>query len=428
MKERLITLSTALAALLLLTFLLTPQRSVTQKPVSLPTTEDRGFDGLKGLFTWLQREHVSVLSFRKPYTDLNRNQSIPERGNILIINMPAPREISKQEWTALSLWLNKGNNLIILGAVYLHPAWATGENCFCDVKQFLSRYDWTLEEKNTENQPNSNETNNFRETIAAIQKSVQEQLPQDSQLTALSAHPLLQGIRIIETKTTAALLEKPWTLTSNASDKLALRLLSVGDQNLIATWQMNAGAGRIVLMLTPDAFNNTHLNHADNARFLTNLLSQSLDSNGRLLFDDYHFGLSELYDPEHFYKDERLHKTLACLGLFWLIYLIGYTTQLAPVRPVAAKLSTHDFIGVMAEFFARRLNKKILAEALLKHLLADISRQRRLQDEAEAWHWLEQHSKISGEPLRLLKQVESKQGISLLHLSNTITYIRTVTL
>ena len=55
MKERLITLLTALAALALVVFLLTPPQPNAQKPVSLPTTEDRGADGLKGLFTWLQR-------------------------------------------------------------------------------------------------------------------------------------------------------------------------------------------------------------------------------------------------------------------------------------------------------------------------------------------------------------------------------------
>ena len=431
MRERLITLLTAVAALALVIFLLSPHRPNVQKSVSLPTTEDRGSEGLKGLFTWLQREQLAVVSFRKRYTELSQDKSIPERGNVLIASMPAPKEMMASEWSALSRWLGRGNSLILLGAVYHHPAWTKGEDCFCDVKKFLARYAWTLEGEDTEvdsKEPKENNAKSLQESIAVLQASIKNHLPQASRLVALSAHPLLQGVKTLDVQTTPDLLKKHWTLAGDNTDNLALRLFSVADSGGIAAWQMNAGAGRIVLMLTPDVFSNGHLNHADNARFLGNLLSQSLAPEGRLLFDDYHFGLSKLYDPEHFFKDERLHKTLACLGLLWLFYVIGYTTRLAPVRIPVVKLSVLDFIEVMAGFFARRVNKRLLAEALVKHLLVDICKHRRLHNESEAWLWLEQHSQIPHEQLRLLKQTQSKQRLSLLHLSNAITYIRTVTL
>lgn len=449
MKERLITLGTALLALALVIFILSPQDSGTEKPVSVPTTEDRGSDGLKGLFTWLQREQIAVVSFRKRFTELFQDKSMPDQGNILILNMPPPREVRETEWAALSRWLDKGNSLIILGAVYHHPAWATGEDCFCDVKKFLSTYNWELygdsdgdgdideegeegdeaEIENHENQkPKSTKSTNFKESIAAIQASVKEQIAQESTLSSVAMHPLLEGVKTLAVQTTPFLLKKQWTLESSDKANLAFRLLRIADQNTIAAWQMSAGTGKIVLMLTPNMFSNTHLNLADNARFLSNLIGQSLAPKGHLLFDDYHFGLSELYDPERFFKDERLHKTLACLLLFWLCYVIGYTTRLAPVRSQVTRLSTCDFIKVMAGFFARRVKKHILAEALVKHLLADIHHHRRLREEAEVWQFLKQHGQITGEQINLLKLAQAGQRLSLLRLTNTINYIRTVTL
>ena len=431
MKERLITLATAVAALLLVIFLLSPHRQNGQQPVSFPTTEDRGTDGLKGLFTWLHREQIAVVSFRKRYTELLRDQSLPKHGNVLIVSMPAPKEIKASEWSALSRWLEKGNSLIILGAVYYHPTWAKSEDCFCDVKKLLSQYRWTLqgqdENKNAQ-QPPKNETKGLGESISALRANLQGFLPQISQFSAMSGHPLLKDVATVEAQTTPQLLKNHWTLRSDNTDNLALRLLSLTDQGAIVAWQMNANTGQILLMLVPDAFSNSRLNHADNARFLNNLLNQSLTPDGRVLFDDYHFGLSELYDPEHFFKDKRLHQTIACLALFWLFYLIGYSTRLAPVRIPTPKLATLDFIEVMAGFFARRTNQRLIAEALVKHLLADIGRHRHLVSEAEVLNWLEQHSQVSPKQLSELKQALLKQRLSLIRLTNILIHIRTVTL
>lgn len=435
MKERLITLFTALAALALVIFLLSPHSPDDQKPVSLPTSEDRGPDGLKGLFSWLQREGLPVVSFRKRFTDLLKDQALPKSGNVLLASMPASRETLEKEWSALSEWLEQGNTLIILGAVYQHPSWATGEDCFCDVKSFLSGYDWTLDTEGADDDddepavPDEEEADKtLQSSIVALRAGLKNALPQDSQLLALSSQPLLEGVKTLQTQTRAMLLNKPWTLSSSEPTNLSLRLLRIKDTDLTAGWWLNAGAGRVVLLLTPDLFSNSRLGQADNARFFSNLIDQSLSPDGRLLFDDYHFGLSELYDPEHFFKDPRLHKSLWCLGLFWLLYVVGYTSRLAPVRQTDNPLSTQDFINVTAEFFARRLSKPLLAEALVKHLLADIHARRGMRSDAEVWHWLEQHSRISKTQLELLNQALSKQRLSLLRLSNTITYIRTVTL
>lgn len=431
MKERVITLLTALAALLLVNFLLSPQRSNAPKPVSLPTTEDRGSEGLKGLFSWLQREQLAVVSLRKRFTALEQDKSIPPRGNVLIFSLPSPEKITASEWSALSRWLVRGNSLVILGAVYQRPAWAKGDDCFCEVKKLLDAEEWTLYAEDTEktrDEPRISKAKSFQDSIAVLQANVKNHLPKTNRLSAVSSLPLLQGVKTLDTQTTPNLLQKRWVLHSENPDKLALRLFELTASPVTAAWQIQAGKGRVVLLLTPDIFSNSRLNHADNARFLSNLLGLSLAAEGRVLFDDYHFGLSELYDAEHFFKDERLHQTLASLGLLWLFYVIGYSTRLAPVRVVEPKLSAREFIDATAGFFARRLSRPLVAEALVKHLLTDIGKHRRLRDEAEVWRWLEQHNQIADEQLSLLKGALAKQRLSLKRLTNTLTDIRTVTL
>ncbi|ESS70675.1 hypothetical protein MGMO_120c00620 [Methyloglobulus morosus KoM1] len=432
MKDRLVTLATALAALAVVIFLFSPHNKGNENKISLPTTEDGGSDGLKGLFTWLQREKLPVISYRKRYTDLTKDRSLPKSGNVLFIHVPTTREIRKTEWDALASWLDMGNSLIILGAVYQHPLWASREDCFCDVKQFLSQFNWVLEgesekvDETAKRKPK--ETKNFRESIEAAQENVKARLPQESKLPAMPITPLLDGVKNITVRTTPFLLNKRWSLGSDDNSNLALRLFDLPDNKVAAAWLMNAGSGRIVLFLTPDALSNKHLNQSDNARMAGNLTNQFLSPKGRLLFDDYHFGLSELYDPDSFFKDARLHKTLACLFLFWLFYVVGYTTRLAPVRMPITKLSANDFIEAMASFFARRLDKPTLAEAMVKQLIIDIYKKRRLRDENDAWLWLEKHSQVTREQLVLLKKAQTRQNVPLLHTSNIISDIRTLTL
>jgi hypothetical protein len=431
MRDRLITLLTALAALGLTIFLLTPPRPPSDSPVSLPTTEDRGSEGLKGLYAWLARERLPVASLRKRYTGLDKFAAMPERGNVLIASLPAPREISKQEWRALSDWVSKGNTLLILGAVHYRPSWAGGENCFCDVKKLLRDFDWSLDwERAASAQDNTEDFDKktFREKVAAIQAGVKARIPVPNKLLAVSKHPLLNAVAAVETKTGPELLLKKWTLAAENPDNLALSLLKLSGGDADAFWQIKTGAGQVFLSLTPDLFSNAQLNKADNARFFANLLGQALAADGKLIFDDFHFGLSELYDPERFFNDARLHKTLGFLGLLWLLYVIGYTDRLAPVRPAVAKLSARDFIDAAAGFFARRIEKRDLAGELVKHLLLDISVCRQLRGETEAWRWLERHPQVQAGQIALLKQAGQKRRISLQRLTDTITYIRKTTL
>ena len=429
MKERLITLATALLALGLSLFLLSPPQPPEPK-ISLPSSEDRGKAGLKGMAEWLRRQGVPVASLRNRYDHLRELSGPHGAGHVLVVSLPAQKDVEKAEWRALQRWVEDGNSLLILGAVFWRPDWSQQEACFCDVKAFLKNFAWSLDEDDLEpskGQAPSGEKS-FREKLAAVQAGIKAQIPVDDRLLPIAGQTLTRGVEQLSTQTVPHLMEKTWSLQANDDGNLALNLLLRSDDRAVAFWQISAGQGQIFLSLAPDLFSNQRLGQSDNARFLANLLGQALARDGKVIFDDYHFGLSELYDPERFFSDSRLHRTLAFLGLMWLLYVAGYSNRLAPVRPPAPKPSMRDFVDVTAGFFARRIPEPALAAELLRQFLLDVRRVRRLGDDRQAWLWLERHPQIAPADLAAVKRVQAGRRISLLRLAEALRQIRQLAL
>jgi len=429
-KERLITLATALVALAITLFLLVPPQPAEPKQ-SVPTSSDRGQAGLKGLAEWLRRQGVAVTSLRNRYRQLPEVAVKAAAGNVLVVSLPAPKEVQAAEWQALQDWVERGNNLLLLGAVLWRPDWSRQEACFCEVKGFLEHFGWSLQEQDEDEdedpQPPPPDRQDFRQKMAAVQAEIQAQLPVEDQLLPLPDQPLTAGVGAVSTRTVPALMRQTWLLQSQGGDNLAVNLLLRSDGRSVGFWQISAGHGQILLSLAPDLFSNRRLGEADNARFLANLLNQSLAGDGTVIFDDYHFGLSELYDPDRFFGDSRLHRTLALLGVMWVLYVAGYSNRLAPVAPQQQRLSVADFVEVTAGFFARRIARDELARELLRHLLLDLRLARQMGDEGEAWEWLGRHPGIAAADLATLRRVRSGRRVPLLRLSETLRQVRRVT-
>jgi hypothetical protein len=425
MKDRFYTLLFALMAFLLSLFLLMPPKEPVDE-VSLPTTEDRGDQGLQGLYRWLETNKIPVRSLRKRFTDLSKEKLSPT-GNLLILSMPQQHEALNSEWHALQEWIDRGNAVIVLGAGYFAPSWSDSGDCFCDIDQLLSGFGWSIDSDQDQSSDQSDDEISdisFKKTTDNFIRKMENFLPEQASLMPQSEHTLTQGVTTIQSKITPQLLEQYWYIDSE-NNSLALRLLGLSEQQHITLmWQLEAGSGQVFLSLAPDLFNNETLNKADNAHFFANILSQSLDENGQVIFDDYHFGLSDLYDPEQFFADSRLHKTLGFIALLWLFYVLGYSNRLAPAHATGKKTSTLDFVGAMAGFFSHRLDNKTLAQALTERLILDIRQHRHLSNDQEAWQWLYQHPNIQDAQLTLLQKAQKKQRTALQGLTNTITEIR----
>lgn len=434
MKDRLSTLLTAIGAVLLATFLLIPPSEDHSKELSVPTSEDRGGDGLAGLYQWLQANNVPVFSLRNRYSQLAKKTELAASGNLMIISMPQRREALASEWRALSEWVNDGNSLLILGAAYTMPEWSEGASCFCEIKKLLSRHDWNLWKNNRAVSADNDEAGEDDEaitlagTIDRVQKGLESFTPGQTKIETVPDIALLDGVSSIHGELMPALIARNWSISPD-KQHIALRLLGLTENPEVTVfWQIESEHKPIYLSLIVDMFANDNLDKADNAQLIANLIAVNLEPGGQVIFDDYHFGLSELYDPERFFSDSRLHNTIAFVGLLWLLYVGGYTNRLAPVRVRKRPMSGTDFVEAMAGFFSHRLDKATLAEELVEHLIQDLRRQRQFPDDQQAWLWLQQHTQVSSQQFSQIQQAYRRQKIPLDKLTHTLTHIRTALL
>ena len=165
----------------------------------------------------------------------------------------------------------------------------------------------------------------------------------------------------------------------------------------------------------------------DNARWFTNLLSHTVSKGGYVIFDDYHFGLSELYEPEAFFADDRLHNSMLFIGAFWWIYALGRSPRLAPVKNRPVKPATRDFIEAMAGFFTRRIKPATIAYELATRLLEDISAHTQLSGDS-LWNWLHDHPDVSQRDIQRLHKASvcSPGKTRLIQLTRSINRIQKV--
>jgi hypothetical protein len=138
-------------------------------------------------------------------------------------------------------------------------------------------------------------------------------------------------------------------------------------------WWVPFGKGNLVVLPYGGLFRNRSLNRPDNASAGEALLRRFQGENAAIYFDDYRYGLSDIYDPEAFYKDPRLYGTVAIAVLLWLMYAVGRRSRLLPVRLPRPRFSSAQLAINLSEFYARKLEPKALAELLLWHFDAALA-------------------------------------------------------
>jgi len=175
-----------------------------------------------------------------------------------------------------------------------------------------------------------------------------------------------------------------------------------------ALFEQRVGAGRILLAAGGTLFSNRALGNDDNARLFANIVSVTMASDGVVLFDDLRQGLSASYNPERFYSDPRLLKTiLIALGL-WLVWVLGGTRLRAPAI-VRRDPSEADLVRSAGGLIARTVAPWQQAQKLFDQFFAVVSRAIRGAnalhgaERAEQWSWLERHAAILPQELDQLK-------------------------
>lgn len=407
MRDTLITLAGALLSIILLVSLMSPQNE--RQYISRPNTEDAGKHGLKALYTWLGQQGINTRSLRKPLTRLDQ-EALPASGNLMIISLPYLRDPLDTEWRALNTWIGNGNTVLVLASLYNIPQWSdmpewVRDNEITDAINGMTAEEYVLGRNAVDEQESEFSLTDMQASIRAFK-------PVPYRLYPAVDHSLFEEVYELESVHTPGMYqykdeagevqEAYWSIDSDSA-RLAMRLMFGESRDHTAMWLMPVGNGWIYLSAFPDMVSNSLLKLQDNARWFANLLSHTVADSGYVIIDDYHFGLSDLYDPEAFFADERLHNSLLFIGAFWLVYALGRSPRLAPVRKRITGPASRDFIEAMAGFFTRRIKARTIARELAGRLVEDISSRTQLRGEA-VWSWLQDHPDVSGHDIRRVQR------------------------
>lgn len=351
MRERLVALLGGLVSLTLVLMVLTPLGQRGPRGVSLPTTVDRGDAGLAAMRRWLDEQGVPTISHRRPLT------SLPEgTGSLLVMSLPGKVGFADGEADALWQWLGRGNHLIVLTAFGSAPEWRFHGQVSPETA--LDRLGVSLGEAPT-----------------VKTEDVVEHGDGGVMLLPLRDHPLLRGVERVAVPGPAEPLPE---LEPAFNERPSVALLGLGDRAML--WWVAQGRGSVIVSAYAGLLSHTALAEADNARFAANLINRTVSGQGRVIFDDYRFGLDDRYDPEAFYTDPRLHLTLLFIGAFWVLYAVGHRARLGPPRPPRPPSTARQFVEGVASLLARRIPRAELRERLWRNLVSDLHRRYGKQD------------------------------------------------
>lgn len=359
MSDRWLTLLGALGALLLLGMLLySPQSS---KSVSRPTLEDSGSNGYLGLRYWLEETGLDVRSHQLRWQNLQQDKQLPAAGNILVTTMPYRKNLRRPEVESIQHWLAQGNTLLILAALNDTPDWtmdtslAASGDVIADLEALTELiFSAELDDENEE------------VTAGDVFESVEHNY------RPLPEHPLMHGVdRLVAV---SDWITSVWAPNLDGSDQFVLSMAYAEEHGVDALWELPRGEGRILVNASSSFFSNRMLGEADNARFFSNIMAWHLSPGSAVIFDDFHQGLSQLYDPEDFYADPRLRNTLWFILGFWLLYLVGGSARLAPLRKRLKVAHQADLVAATGSLMSRKLHDSEAGRAMVENWVLDLQR------------------------------------------------------
>lgn len=188
------------------------------------------------------------------------------------------------------------------------------------------------------------------------------------------------------------------------------------------------GEGQVITFAAASIFSNAALGEQDNARLLSNLIAWSRRTAGAVIFDDAHQGAVSYYDAKAFFKDPRLHRTVAWIVLLWFVFVLGVQrlrmriTDWNPVDVTA-------FVGTSGEFFAASLTSAAVGARLLANFFNSIrSRLGLARDGTPEWQWLREQAGVSARDVAELRRLHDRalagRSVDLVRLQNLLVQLQ----
>ena len=406
MTDRLATLAVALGALALFLLLfvhgeggLEPKRYVPR-----PTTAEVRGNGYHAASLWLEASGLRSVSLRERIDTLSTRSDLAPAGNVLVVTLPGTQIYRVAEGRLLQQWISAGNTLIVLAALADNPDWSAvvGGVNVGDLNA-LSGLDF----------------NKF-----SVDKQATAQASEPEAILPNRAHAYFAHVG-----SALAAFDPPqedWSV----GIPFGGFMLSLGherDSFSGVLWTRLLGAGRIVVCGMGSLFTDKALARADNAQLFANMIGAHLGTRGAVIFDDFHQGLSAVYDPERFYRDPRLYLTGAILLALWFVWVLGATRLRLSVIRIAAPREA-DLVRAHGGFLARVLPRAVAAQRLLEHFLRRIRKIMPAQGASgDPWSYLQSSARVEPRDLAQLAQWHTQacagERVPLVRLYNLILRI-----
>ena len=406
MNDRLVTLVGALLSLAVFLMLVyTPQPT---NPPSIPNTEQDGPNGYLGLKLWLDESRIPTVSLRQRLTALE--DIAPGGGHVLLTTMPYRKPLRAEEAQAVQDFVARGNTLLLMAALDDSPDWifSTFGTAMMSDLPTLTGLSFSAVPGDEDQELQVGEG---LETIPLTLSPVPE-------------HPLMAGVESLAAVTDG--ISNIWRPHLDDNHDLVLRLAVEDAHGQNAIWQLPRSEGFMVISASGSLLTNRMLGKADNARFFSNLVAVHLDG-GAVIFDDYHQGLSELYDPGAFFADSRLHASLGFIFLFWLLYLVGSSARLRRPDDSTPSPLQEDLVRVMGGFMTRKLGRAETGRLMVENWFAEL-RQRGALGTGDPWAQLAAMPLVSKPGLAALREDYTRLGqgkrVSLKTLHNHIMELK----
>jgi hypothetical protein len=432
-RERLITLACAVAALLLFATFFIRHDAFGPGEQSRPTSAEPAADGLLAVLKWLEAEHVRTVSVRERFTTLKDRSGLSATGNLLIVSLPAIVPFHTDEAVALDTWIRAGNTLLVLVPLLDRPAWVpasppvggdlqllTGLSA-----EFVPEKEDAAPQANTQRDPQAAARRRDEQIRRALELSRRLDPPRRDTLAPNRPHPYLSGVE----SATALSDFRPRAFTlSVPRDGFMLALAHARESGNGALWVRPDGEGTIVVSGFASLFSNRALGLTDNARLLANIVGASVTPPGAVLFDDTHQGLSVLYDPDKFYRDPRLYRTFAIMLVVWLVWVLGATRLQLPRSRTPAPREA-ELVRAVGLYLARVLRPAAAARLVFEHFFQRLRApaSRSAAEHTRLWDYLENHPQVARADVQQLKQwyarAYAEQRVPLARLHNLILSI-----
>lgn len=455
MKDRLLTLSLAIAAFALFYALLVPKPAAPQERPTRPISIEKGPNGYLGLMRWLQAEGIEPVSLRDRYGRLRQlTDSGSRSGNLLISTTPHLHPPRNSETQPLRAWIAAGNTLLVVAALSDTPEWSMGEGidrAFMEHMKAMTGLSFVESvaangtplpqatageqtppgpaiepEAKPGEAPDKTAAQKRRERLKEAAAATQK-LPKPKQFHMVpnGPHPLLAKVDSVQ-----ALSEYPtaqWRAVSESAD-LILELAQNRESQEPALWLLRYGEGQVIVSAYGSILTNKLLGENDNARLLANIVEWSRAPGGKVIIDDAHQGLVAFYDAEAFFGDPRLHASLWWLGALWLIFVLG------PQRLRAAGSSWNpvditSFVRASGGFLARALRPAAAGQRLFENFFNDIRRNLGMSATgAPVWDWMSARGAVPVQDVAQLQELHGKvlraERIDLSKLQNLLVRVR----